>query len=157
MEKIVGAEWLRRAVAGDRGAIEALQAEAYAEIGVRTGVTPIPLKWDYAAVLRDWDVFLAEDADGLAGVLILHVRQADLFLESISVATHARGTGLGGRLLAATETAAATAGRAVVRLLTNEKNVDLIALYRRTGYTVETIEDMGDRRAVHMVKHLTQS
>ena len=156
MKKIVGAEWLRRAVAGDRGAIETLQAEAFAEIAALTGVTPLPLLWDYGEILRDCDVFLAEDAAGLSGVLILRVRDADLYLESIAVADRARGSGLGGRLLAATDTAAAAAGRSAIRLLTIEKNVDRIALYARKGYALEHVEEMSDRRAVHMVKHLTQ-
>jgi ribosomal protein S18 acetylase RimI-like enzyme len=87
---------------------------------------------------------------------MLHVRPDDLHLESISVSPRLIRTGLGNRLLAATDAAAVMHGRSAVRLLTNEKNADRIALYARKGYAVETIETLSDRRVVHMVKHLTQ-
>jgi GNAT superfamily N-acetyltransferase len=150
------APFLRRATLADRLSIERLQAAAYASMAVLTGRMPIPLMWDYGEKLRDWGVWISEDADGLTGVLMLHLREDDLYLESIAVDPRVAGTGLGGKLLAATDTAALAEGRSIVRLLTNEKNVDRIALYERKGYAIEFIEEMSDRRAVHMVKHLTQ-
>lgn len=145
---------LRRATIADRAAIEALQAAAYASVAERIGRTPIPLTWDYGAVLADWDVFVSEDAEGLTGVLILHLRPEDLYLESIAVDPRALGTGLGSRLLAAVEAAARQNDRAIVRLLTNALNVERIALYERRGYAIELTEAIDDRRIVHMVKHL---
>jgi len=147
---------LRLATPDDRAAIEALQADAYAVMWQATGDKPIPLSWDYGAILRDWDVYLSEDSEGLTGALMLHLRPDDLYLESISVAPRLLGTGLGSRLLAATDAAAVASGRSAIRLLTNEKNVDRIALYARKGYAVERIEDLVDRRVVYMVKHLPQ-
>jgi GNAT superfamily N-acetyltransferase len=150
------APFLRRAVLSDRGPIEKLQSAAYAPMAVLTARTPIPLMWDYGEKLRDWDVWVSEDAAGLTGVLMLHLRDDDLYLESIAVHPRMSGTGLGGKLLAATDAAALAEGRLIVRLLTNEKNVDRIELYKRKGFVIEFIEEMADRRAVHMVKHLTQ-
>jgi ribosomal protein S18 acetylase RimI-like enzyme len=147
---------LRRALPADQAAIEQLQALAYESVAVLTARTPIPLMWDYGEKLRDWDVWLSEDGEGLTGVLMLHLRPEDLYLESIAVHPRMQGTGLGNRLLAAVDAAAIAEGRPAVRLLTNEKNVDRIALYQRRGYAIEFIEEMADRRAVHMVKHLTQ-
>jgi GNAT superfamily N-acetyltransferase len=156
MEKVVSVEGLRRATAADRADIEALQAEAYAENAVITGQMPIPLAWDYGKVLDEWDVWLSEDNLGLTGVLILHLRPDDLYIESIAVADRARKTGLGGRMMRAAEIAAMAAGHSLMRLLTNEKNVDRIAVYAHYGYVVEFIEETPARRIVHMVKHLTQ-
>jgi ribosomal protein S18 acetylase RimI-like enzyme len=148
---------LRRATLADRATIEALQAAAYASVAILTERTPIPLMWDYGQKLKDWDVWLAEDSEGLTGVLMLHLRPDDLFLESIAVHPRMQGTGLGNKLLAATDAAALAEGRSIVRLMTNEKNVDRIALYKRRGYAIDFIEETTDRRAVHMIKHLTKS
>lgn len=151
------ADWLRRAKPSDRPHVEAVQAAAYADTAKTIGRTPIPLTWDYGAVIADWDVFVSEDGDGLTGVLILRLRADDLYLESIAVHPRAGGTGLGSRLLAATEVAARQQERTTVRLLTNALNVARIALYERRGYAVEHVEALDDRRIVHMVKPLEQS
>ena len=55
-------------------------------------------------------------------------------LKRMWVAPQARGLGLGRRLLAELETAAATAGSQVIRLETNRALTEAIALYRRAGY-----------------------
>ena len=151
------AEWLRRASLADRAAIEQVQAAAYADTAATIGRTPMPLEWDYGVVLSEWDVWLSEDDQGVTGVLILHLRPDDLYLESIAVHPRGRGTGLGSRLLAATDAAALAAGRSIVRLLTNGKNIDRIALYERRGYAIEFVEEIDDRRIVHMIKHLAKS
>ena len=58
---------LRRATDDDCAALEALQRAAYAENERILGATPIPLQADYAAILRDMEVWLAgprNDPDG---------------------------------------------------------------------------------------------
>jgi DNA-binding MarR family transcriptional regulator/GNAT superfamily N-acetyltransferase len=55
-------------------------------------------------------------------------------LKRMWVAPRARGLGLGRRLLAELETAAAAAGSRGIRLETNRALTEAIALYRRTGY-----------------------
>ncbi len=147
-------DWLRRATSADQAEIEAVQHAAYADTAKTIGRTPMPLMWDYAEVIRTWDVFIADDEHGICGVLILQLRADDLYLESIAVHPRQRGTGLGNRLLAATDAATRQNGRDVVRLLTNALNVDRIALYERRGYRLERTETLDDRRIVHMVKDL---
>ncbi len=147
-------DWLRRATGADQADIEAVQHAAYADTAKTIGRKPIPLTWDYAEVIATWDVLVAEDERGICGVLILQLRPEDLYLESIAVDPRQRGTGLGNRLLAATDEAARQNGRDVVRLLTNALNVDRIALYERRGYRLERTESLDDRRIVHMVKDL---
>jgi ribosomal protein S18 acetylase RimI-like enzyme len=143
---------LRRARADEAGKITAFQRAAYARNRTIIGVEPIPLQADYAEILRDYEVWLREESDELAGVLILEPRPDDLLIWSVATAPQARGSGLGNRLLAAAENRARELGRNIVRLYTGELLVDNIAWYRRRGYAIERTEAMRDRRVVHMIK-----
>jgi GNAT superfamily N-acetyltransferase len=145
---------LRRATAADRSAIEAVQHGAYARNREILGVVPIPLQADYGAVLRDWEVFLAEDAQGLAGVLIVEPRPADLLIWSLATAPLRQGEGWGKRLLAAAEAHARALGRDVIRLYTGQKLTGNVAWYSRNGYRVEGVETLSGRVVVHMMKPL---
>ncbi len=145
---------LRRAVAADADAVTALQRAAYARNREILGVEPLPLLADYGDVISNYEVWLAEGERGLEAVLILEPRPDDLLIWSVATAPRTQGRGLGRRLLAAAEERAAMLGRRVMRLYTGEKLTTNIAWYRRHGYAIERIEQMPDRRAVHMVKHL---
>ena len=65
-----------------------------------------------------------------------------------------QGRGIGNRLLATAEARARELGRRRVRLYTGEKLAGNIAWYARHGFVRERIEDLGDRRSVHMMKAL---
>jgi ribosomal protein S18 acetylase RimI-like enzyme len=145
---------LRRATAADVDGVTALQRAAYARNREILGVEPLPLLADYADVVSRYEVWLAEGEGGLDGVLILETRPDDLLIWSVATAPAAQGRGLGRRLLAAAETRAEALGRRVMRLYTGEKLTANIAWYGRHGYAIERIEQMPDRRAVHMVKML---
>jgi ribosomal protein S18 acetylase RimI-like enzyme len=145
---------LRRATAADVEAVTALQRAAYARNREILGVEPLPLQADYADVVARYEVWLAEGDAGLEGVLILEARPDDLLIWSVATDPRAQGRGLGRKLLAASEERAAALGRRVLRLYTGEKLTANIAWYGRHGYAVERIEQMPDRRAVHMVKTL---
>ncbi|WP_196240284.1 GNAT family N-acetyltransferase [Alsobacter soli] len=143
---------LRRATSGDLDALVALQHAAYAGNRVKLGVEPIPLQADYAQVLRDWEVWLADGPDGLAGALILELRPDDLLIWSVAVSPTAQKSGVGNRLLAAAEDRARQIGRPAVRLYTGQKLTHNVAWYSRHGYRVESVETMPDRAIVHMIK-----
>jgi ribosomal protein S18 acetylase RimI-like enzyme len=145
---------LRRADAGDVVAVTALQFAAYAKNRALLGVEPLPLRADYGRILADYEAWLAESADGLDGVLILEPRTDDLLIWSIATAPRLHGRGLGRRLLAFAEERARAHGFSIVRLYTGEKLTRNIAWYERHGFAREWVEDMGDRRAVHMMKRL---
>lgn len=145
---------LRRANTGDVAAVTAFQRAAYAKNRPLLGVEPRPLLADYTKVLADYETWLYESADGLDGVLILEPRADDLLIWSIATAPRLHGQGLGRRLLAAAEERTRALGFAVVRLYTGEPLTGNIAWYERHGFVRERVEDMGDRRAVHMVKRL---
>jgi ribosomal protein S18 acetylase RimI-like enzyme len=145
---------LRRASAADIRHITEMQRAAYAKNRSILGVEPLPLRADYADILSSHEVWLTEQADGLAGVLILELRPDDLLLWSVATAPAARGTGLGNRLLAAAEARARELGRPCVRLYTGEKLADNIAWYERHGYVRERVEQLADRRIVHLAKQV---
>jgi GNAT superfamily N-acetyltransferase len=143
---------LRRAHADEAAKIAAFQRAAYDRNRAILGVEPIPLKADYAKILDQYEVWLNEDDDRLAGVLILEPRSDDLLIWSVATAPDARGSGVGNRLLAAADTRARELGKHVMRLYTGELLVDNVAWYRRRGYAIERTEAMSDRKIVHMKK-----
>jgi ribosomal protein S18 acetylase RimI-like enzyme len=143
---------LRRARPDETEKIAAFQRAAYQRNRAIMGVEPIPLQADYAKILREYEVWLHDNDDKLAGVLILETRAGDLLIWSVATAPDARGAGLGNRLLAAAEVRARELGKDVIRLYTGELLVDNVAWYRRRGYAIERTEAMSDRRVVHMIK-----
>ncbi len=149
-----GLAGLRRAGAADVAAVTALQQAAYAKNRGILGIEPLPLLADYAEVLADYEVWLLDGENGLDGVLILEPRAEDFLIWSIGVAPHRAGTGLGNRLLAAADERARALGYRVMRLYTGDKLVHNVAWYERHGFVQERIEDLGDRRLVHMMKRL---
>jgi ribosomal protein S18 acetylase RimI-like enzyme len=145
---------LRRANDADLPAIISLQHAAYNGNRALLGVEPLPLQADYAALLLSHEVWLAEGPDGLDGVLILKVEPDHLLIWSVAVAPSLQGRGLGNRLLVAAEIRARELGRNCVRLYTGEPLTGNIAWYERHGFVRERIEQLDDRRIVHMVKAL---
>ena len=145
---------LRRAVRDDLPAVVALQRAAYAKNRPLLGVEPLPLKADYEQVFADYEVYLAERDGVLDGVLILEPRADDLLIWSVATAPEAQGRGVGNRMLAFAEARAQALGLTCMRLYTGEPLTGNIAWYTRHGYIYERTEDMGDRRAVHLVKQL---
>lgn len=146
--------WLRRASAADLEAIIALQQAAYAPNRAILGVEPLPLQADYTALLNEQEVWLAEDKGGLSGALFLDPRPDHLLVWSVATAPSRQRQGLGLRLLAAAETRARQLALDTVRLYTGEKLTANVRWYHRHGYAIERVEDLGDRRAVHMSKKL---
>jgi ribosomal protein S18 acetylase RimI-like enzyme len=145
---------LRRAETADLASLVALQRAAYAKNRPLLGVEPIPLLADYGAILRDMEVWVAENDTRLVGALILEPRTDDLLIWSIAADPTTQGAGLGRTLLAAAEERARQLGRTVVRLYTGTPLSHLVAWYGRHGYAVERIEALSDRSIAHMIKHL---
>ena len=145
---------LRRATADDLAAITALQQAAYAKNRALLGIEPLPLIADYAQVFSAYEIWLAEGAHGLDGVLILEPRADDLLIWSVATAPAAQGTGVGNRLLAFAESHARGLGLRCIRLYTGQPLTGNIAWYTRHGYVYEHTEQMPDRRIVHLIKNL---
>ena len=145
---------LRRAIRDDLPAVTALQRAAYAKNRAILGVEPLPLLADYQQVFSDYEVYLAEREGTLHGVLILEPRADDVLIWSVATAPQAQGQGVGNQMLTFAELRARELGLTCMRLYTGEPLTFNIAWYTRHGYAYERTEDMGDRRAVHLVKQL---
>ncbi len=89
---------------------------------------------DYAEVIRERRVTVAECAGRVVGVLVLAVTQEGFLLENVAVDPSLRGTGLGRKLLELAEVEARRAGFASIFLYTHEKMSENCALYARIGY-----------------------
>ncbi len=151
-----GSRTLRRAVASDAPALAASMDRSWAENRAILGVKPIPLMTPASDIIASYETWLAEDAEGLAGTLVLEPRVDDLLIWNVSVDPPRQGTGLGRVLLAAAESRAADLGYRTVRLYTGEKLTRNVDWYMRNGYAIERTEEMPDRTAVHMAKTIEQ-
>ena len=145
---------LRRGAIGDLSAVTAVQQAAYAQNRAILGVEPLPLLADYREIFAQSEVWLADEPEGLGGVLILQPRPEDLLIWSVATAPFARTRGVGNRMLAFAEMRARELEVTSIRLYTGEPLTANIAWYTRHGYAHECLEDMGDRRIVHLIKQL---
>ena len=145
----------RRADTADAARIEALSHTAYQNFVERIGRRPEPLTVDYADVLRSSEGWVAEGEFGeILGVLIMKPASDHLLIWSVAVAPALQRSGIGRRLLALSEREALRAAVPEIRLYTNEKMVENIALYERHGYAVARREVREDRVIIHMSKKL---
>lgn len=145
---------LRPAAPEDLGRLAELQRAAYAPNRAILGVEPLPLLFDYATLLGHYEAWIAEGEGGLAGALILDPHPDHLLIWSVATAPTARNQGLGARLLAAAETRARELGLDTLRLYTGEKLAGNVRWYHRHGYAIERVEELDDRRLVHMTKRI---
>jgi RimJ/RimL family protein N-acetyltransferase len=153
--EIAGADRrLRPATAQDLDRLGALQRKAYAANRAALGVEPLPLQFDYAEALGSYEAWLLETEQGLAGGLILDPRPDHLLIWSIATAPQAQGQGIGARMLEAADLRARQLGLRTMRLYTGEKLTGNVRWYHRHGYAIDRVEEMPDRRVVHMVKEL---
>jgi len=145
---------LRRGTPEDSAALSALQQAAYGPLKARLGLSLLPADADFAAVLAEREVWLAEDADTLQAAAIFEVKPDHLLIWSLAVAPACKGQGLGNALLGFAEARAQELGLSIVRLYTNALFVENIAWYQRRGYAIERTEQRPDRRVVHFIRHL---
>ncbi|TNC14061.1 N-acetyltransferase [Methylobacterium terricola] len=145
---------MRRATTADDAALAALQEAAYARNRPILGVEPVPLLTPAAEVLARYEVWLAEADGALAGALALDPAPDHLMIWSVAVDPAHQGTGLGNALLAAAEDRARDLDLSELRLYTGDKLVRNIDWYARRGYATARVEDLPDRRLVHMHKRL---
>jgi glucose-1-phosphatase len=107
---------------------------AYRHYVERIGTLPGPMTDDYAEVIRERRVTVAESGGRIVGVLVLAVTQEGFLLENVAVDPSRRGAGLGRTLLELAEAEARRAGFDAIYLYTHEKMIENRALYARIGY-----------------------
>jgi ribosomal protein S18 acetylase RimI-like enzyme len=89
---------------------------------------------DYAEVIRDRQVTVAEDGGELVGVVVTGPTGEGFLLDNVAVHPSHQGKGIGKVLLANAETEARRAGFDSIYLYTHEKMTENQALYARLGY-----------------------
>lgn len=127
----------RPARAGEADAIARLVRDAYRPWIARIGREPGPMGDDYAGRVAAGEAWVIEDAQGLAGVLVLEDAPDHLLLDNVAVAPARRGQGIGRILIGFAEAEARRRGHREIRLYTHVRMVENQRLYARLGY-VET-------------------
>lgn len=146
---------LRRARAGDAAAVADLVNRAYRHYVPRIGRPPAPMLDDYPSVIGQHEVWVGEEGGTMVAVLVLIHEKDTLLIDNIAVDPSYQGRGLGRRLMAFAESEARRQGLSSLRLITNEKMTENIALYGRLGYRETGREVLRERYVVHMRKDLS--
>jgi len=146
---------IRRATAPEADAVRDLVHAAYRHYIPRIGKPPGPMLDNYAQRISDGQVWLLEDAAGLAGILVLEDGPDGLMVDNIAVDPARRGTGCGKRLMVFAEAEAGRRGHRRLRLYTHVLMTENRALYRRIGFRESgRVTEKGFDR-VYMVKDIT--
>ncbi|WP_439575796.1 GNAT family N-acetyltransferase [Phreatobacter sp.] len=144
---------LRRATLADVPAIRALKDIAYAANETITGVLSLPRKADYAAMMADHEIWVADGEGHLAACAVLQVAP-EAVIYSLAVHPDGQGRRLGDAILAFSERRLAELGADRVTLYTHAALEQRIAWYARRGFLRTHVEEMADRRVQHMEKAL---
>src|SRR5688572_18319243 len=148
-------EYSFRSASGvDVSKVTALVNAAYGHYVERIGMVPRPMTDDYAEVIRNHRVTVAESHQTIVGVIVLTVTDEGFLIDNVAVDPTYRGKGLGRALLAFAEAEARRAGFDSIYLYTHEKMTENIALYARIGYVEYDRRSQGEFSLVYMRKQL---
>lgn len=128
---------IRRAAARDLQTVKDLTRRAYEHYVPIIGGEPTPMLEDYAPRIAEGQVWLLEDGDAIAGLIVLEKHDNALMIYSVAVEPTYQRAGLGRQLLAFAEDIARQSRLPKVTLYTNAKMERNIGIYRRFGY-IET-------------------
>ena len=124
----------RPATGADVSQVSALVNAAYGHYIERIGMLPRPMTDDYAEVIANQRVTVAESHGIIVGVIVLTVADEGFLIDNVAVDPSYRGKGLGRALLEFAEAEAQQAGFDSIYLYTHEKMTENLALYSRIGY-----------------------
>ena len=143
---------LRRATSAEAGAVRALTRQAYAKWVPLIGREPKPMQADYDRAVREHRIDLAYRGDALAGLIETIAGSDHLLIENVAVAPSWQGRGIGRALMAHAEQLVAAMGCCELRLYTNQRFAENIALYLKLGYRIDCEETWPTGVAIHMSK-----
>lgn len=138
-----GSACIRPAAAAEIAALAAIADRAYRKYVARIGRRPPPMDPDFAAHIAAGEVQVLERAGALAGFVIWRPAGDHVFIDNVAVDPAHAGRGLGKALLAWVEDRAAALGIRELRLYTNARMTENLAMYPRLGW------EMTDRRIEH--------
>jgi GNAT superfamily N-acetyltransferase len=144
----------RPAIEADVPKVTALVNAAYGHYVERIGMLPRPMTDDYAEVIANQRVTVAESHGTILGVIVLTVDDEGFLIDNVAVDPSHRGKGLGRALLEFAEAEARRAGFDSIYLYTHEKMAENLAIYSRIGYVEYDRRSQGEFSLVYMSKHL---
>ena len=145
---------LRPATGADVPKVAALVNDAYCHYVERIGILPRPMIENYAEVIANCRVTIAEHHGAIVGVIVLTVDDEGFLIDNVAVDPSVRGRGLGRALLKFAEAEARRAGFDSIYLFTHEKMTENLTLYSRIGYVEYDRRSHGEFSLVYMRKHL---
>jgi ribosomal protein S18 acetylase RimI-like enzyme len=146
---------LRPAITEDTAKVTALVKAAYRHYVERIGMLPRPMTDNYAEVIRNSRVTVAERDQSIVGVIVMMVTDEGFLIDNVAVDPAYRGKGVGKALLTFAEAEARRAGFDSIYLYTHEKMIENLALYARIRYVEYDRRSQGDVSLVYMRKQLT--
>jgi N-acetylglutamate synthase-like GNAT family acetyltransferase len=124
----------RAAAPDDASGVAACVTSAYRHYVARNGLVPMPMRQDYAEVIRDCQVSVVEHGGTIVAVLALDITDEGFLLDNVAIVPAHQGKGLGQVLLAYAESEARRQGFDSIYLYAQEIMTENIALYRSIGY-----------------------
>ncbi len=138
----------------DAAAIRELVRAAYSKYVERIGKEPAPMLEDYAALIEAGEVWVSVEDGEVLGVLVMRPAEGHLFVDNVAVGPQHQGRGLGRELVAYAEEKATAHGLPEIRLYTNEKMHENLAVYGGLGFEETRRKLDGGYRRVFMRKRL---
>jgi len=145
--------FLRPARPADAEAIASVVELAYTPYIERIGRKPGPMLENYAQVVAERHVTVAERGGKIVGVLVLVTTEEGFLLDNIAVHPEHRG-GIGKALLQYAESECRRQGFASIYLYTHQKMTENQALYSRIGYVEYDRRNENGFARVYMRKRL---
>lgn len=118
----------------DVPAMTRIVSGAYQKYTERISKPPGPVLDDYGLRVRSHAVWVAEIDGTVAGLIVLLPKEDHLLLENVAVDPSCQGLGVGRALLRFAEKEADRRGYAELRLYTNEKMTENLAMYPALGW-----------------------
>jgi ribosomal protein S18 acetylase RimI-like enzyme len=125
---------VRRATLEDAPAIRDLTHAAYAKWVPVIGREPKPMTTDFTAAVQHHMIDLLFENGVLAGLIETVLAADHLLIENVAVAPEFQGRGHARTLLAHAEALARSLSQSEIRLYTNSRFTENLALYARYGY-----------------------
>jgi len=109
---------------------------------------------DYAEVIANQRVTVAESHETIVGVIVLTVDDEGFLIDNIAIHPSHRVKGLGKALLEFAKAKARREGFDSIHLYTHERMTENLAIYLRIGYVEYDRRSLGAFSLVYMRKHL---
>jgi GNAT superfamily N-acetyltransferase len=145
---------IRKALAHEADVVRGIVLAAYTRYIAAIGTAPGPMRDDYVVRAAADQVWVLEDGEAIAGVLVLEDGPDCFMLDNIAIRPDRQGMGFGRALLDFAEAEAARCGWDTITLYTNALMVENIAIYTARGYVERERRTEKGFQRVYMEKRL---